>query len=209
MTPHPSIEDAYILDITVLLAAHAVGAWSVPVRRPSLPWAAGGEQGVVFKLRLGETDGAVDLTYAAGTIGQEGYASDTITLEATRPHYGGVRWWFRCGVTGKRAHKLYLFPNQQRFCHRTGLDLKPTYLSQRVSGMDKVCRRLWSLRQSIPGQGSILEALHRPPRMHLRTYVRLLQRDAKIWSSADNKLSESLRRLRITGPESPDSSLMI
>lgn len=209
MTLHPHIEDAYVLGVTELLAAHAAGKWSVPTKRPSLPWAAGEEQEVVFRLRLGELSGAVDLTYAAGAIGQEGYATDTIALETTRPHYGGVRWWFRCGVTGKRASKLHLFPGQQRFCHRTGLDLNPTYLSQRVSGVEKVLRRLWFLRQSIPGQGSLREGLKRPPRMHLKTYVKLLGREAAIWNSPDNTLPALLRRFGFSKLESPDNSHII
>jgi hypothetical protein len=195
--------------VTELLAARAAGKWNVKVKRPTLPWSVGGAQDVVFKLRLGSSEGVVDLTYAAGPLGQEGYAIDTIILEATRPHYGGMRWWFRCGITGKRASKLYLFPGQRQFCHRTGLDLHPTYLSQRVSGMDKVCRRLWSLRQSVPGQGSILEGLKRPPRMHLKTYVRLLMRDAEIRRSPDNTLPALLRRLGISDLESRGDSLII
>ena len=209
MTSRPHIEDAHVLCVTELLAAHAAGKWSVTAKRTSLPWSVVGSQEVVFKLGLGEAEGTVALTYAAGVLGQEGYATDTIALEATRPHYGGVRWWFRCGVTGKRASKLYLFPGQQRFCHRTGLDLTPTYLSQRVSGMQKVLRRLWFLRQSIPGQGSLREGLKRPPRMHLKTYLKLLRREAAIWNSPDNTLPALLRRLGFSKLESRDDSHII
>lgn len=194
MASHPLIEDAYVLRIADLLAVHAAGAWSVPLWKPPLPWPVeGGEQEAIFKLELGETAGRVELTYAAGPPGQWEPASDSIALEATRPHYGGIRWWFRCGITGRRASKLYLFPGERRFCHRMGLGTAPTYLSQRISGFDKVCMRLWSLRQSIPGQGTILAPLKRPPRMHLRTYVKLLQRDAAIWNSPDNEALSFLR----------------
>lgn len=210
MKPHPHIEDAYVLCIADLLAAHASGAWSVPLRRPPLPWPAGGvEQEAIFKLNFEGARGKVELTYAAGMPGQLEPASDSIVLEATRPHYGGARWWFLCGVTGKRASKLYLFPPQRRFCHRTGFDLKPTYLSQRVSGLDKVCRRLWVLRRSLPCQGSILEPLKRPPRMHLKTYARLLQRDAEIRSSLGNKLPDLLRELGIPDLEGGGNSQII
>jgi hypothetical protein len=33
-----------------------------------------------------------------------------ITLEATRPNYGGRRWWFHCPATGDRVAKLHLPP---------------------------------------------------------------------------------------------------
>jgi hypothetical protein len=188
----PHIEDAYLLSVSDLLAAHARGSWSVPLR---FPQPAGGQE-AVFTLRLGEAGGLVDLTYAAGHQGQLTPESDTIALEATRPNYGGIRWWFRCSITGKRASKLYLFPGQRRFCHRTGIDPNPTYLSQRVAGMDKVLRRMYALRQSIPGQsGSTLDTLKLPPGMHLKTYVKLLRRDAAIWNSRDNKLLALLNSL--------------
>jgi hypothetical protein len=191
MHKHPHIEDAYALRITDLLAAHEAGARSVSLRKPPLPWLAGSaEQEATFKLNLNGTTGNVELTHATGELG---LASDSIALEATQPSFGGVRWWFRCGVTGRRASKLFLFPDQRRFCHRAGLGVSPTYLSQRVSGVDKVWMRLWSLRQSIPGQGTILEPLKRPPRMHLATYVKLLQRDAAIWNSPDNEALSFLR----------------
>jgi len=119
--------------------------------------------------------------------------SDSITLEATCPHYGGLRWWFRCGITGRRASKLYLFPGQRRFCHRMGLGTAPTYLSQRVSGLERMGLRRWSLRQSISGQGTILEQLKRPSHMHRLTFCKLLVRDAAIWNSPDNELLPFLR----------------
>jgi len=187
------MEDAYVLDLADLLAAHAAGRQSVSVRQPSFPWLTGGRQEVAFKLHFGEAEGVVELTYAADANGQEGYTTHAIALEALRPNYGGLRWWFRCGVTGRRASKLYLFQGETKFCHRAGIQPKPIYLCQRVKGVNKVCRRLHALRQTIPGQGSILEPLKRPRGMHFKTYAKLLQRDAAIWNSTDNRLLALLR----------------
>jgi hypothetical protein len=196
----PCVEDAYVLSVADLLAAHRRGARSVASN--ALQPAAG--QQVAFKLRLGATEGVVDLTYAVVVDGMLTRESDAVRLEATHPHYGGTRWWFRCRFTGRRASQLHLFPGQRRFCHRTGIEPNPTYLSQRVSGMDKIYRRLYALRQSLPGQGSILETLKRPRGMHLTTYLRLLQRDEDIWNSPQNRLLRYLRNCALDAQSSTD-----
>jgi hypothetical protein len=33
-----------------------------------------------------------------------------IQLETTQPHFGGLRWWFVCPLSGRRAQVLYLPP---------------------------------------------------------------------------------------------------
>lgn len=42
----------------------------------------------------------------------------TIQLVASTPHFGGVRWWFICPVTGKRCATLYSSPIQLNFASR-------------------------------------------------------------------------------------------
>ena len=56
--------------------------------------------------------GWVRLAYRVGT---EGPAHDyRVALEASRPHFGGMRWWFRCPLPvngqpcGRRVKKLHL-----------------------------------------------------------------------------------------------------
>jgi hypothetical protein len=162
--------------------AHKDHSLHLDISPPATSWLA------QFWLRLGDKTGEVDLTYEVQINGIWEVLDDTIQLEATCPSYGGRRWWFRCPVTGRRAAKLYLFPEQRRFCHRTGIDPAPTYQSQRVSGAHRVYCRLYNLRQRLPDQGSILETLRRPRGMHVKTYFRLLQRDAEIWNSPQNTL---------------------
>ena len=56
----------------------------------------------------------------------------TIQLTATKPNFGGQRWWFVCPNDGTRATKLYLPPGQQTFACRKAYGL--TYQSCRESG---------------------------------------------------------------------------
>jgi hypothetical protein len=47
-------------------------------------------------------------TSAARAAGAKVDRDYRIQLETARPHYGGLRWWFRCPVTERRARGLYL-----------------------------------------------------------------------------------------------------
>lgn len=55
-----------------------------------------------------------------------------IRLETTSPHWGGVRWWFICPCSGRRATKLHLPPGGTYFARREVYDL--TYRSCQESG---------------------------------------------------------------------------
>ena len=46
-----------------------------------------------------------------------------ITLETTRPNYGGRRWWFRCPATGRRVAKLNSPPGGGIFASRRAYGL--------------------------------------------------------------------------------------
>ena len=184
---HPHVEEAYVLSIKELLAAHAKRSWCVSVRcrpHPGETWQSTRRQEASFELRLGQSEGDLRITYTCGLPQQPAAESDVIHLEATRPPFGGARWWFCCPITEKRAHKLYLFPEHRRFCHRSALATPATYLSQRVAGVNKIYRRLWALRLALPAQGTILVPLRRPPGMHLKTYRRLSQCEEALWHAA-------------------------
>jgi hypothetical protein len=61
-----------------------------------------------------------------------------VRLVTTRPHYGGLRWWFICplvrrdGGPPRRCAKLYLPPGGRYFASRVGHGL--TYTSCQESG---------------------------------------------------------------------------
>ena len=56
----------------------------------------------------------------------------TVNLTTTRPHFGGVQWWFVCPMCNRaRCSKLYLPPSGRRFGCRSCHDL--TYASSQKS----------------------------------------------------------------------------
>jgi hypothetical protein len=63
------------------------------------------------------------------STGQKDSADYQVRLTTSRPHFGGLRWWFRCpmrkdGIScGKRVGKLYLHPRGRCFGCRLCYDL--------------------------------------------------------------------------------------
>jgi hypothetical protein len=81
-----------------------------------------------------------------------------VWLTATRPHFGGRRWWFLCPACGRRAGKLYLPPNEQRFacrlCH--GLTYKSSQTAHK--GVKRLLNDLGLLRSVLERRGPGLMA---------------------------------------------------
>jgi|ERR1700722_13259978 len=64
-----------------------------------------------------------------------------VQLATTRPHFGGLRWWLLCPVSGMRATKLYLFAGRHEFCHRAAMTPLPSYRSQRLTPLRRAMER--------------------------------------------------------------------
>lgn len=73
-----------------------------------------------------------------------------IGLQTTPQPLGGVRWWFRCPRTGRRAVRLFLPRGGHQFWSRHAYGLG--YASQRESAMDRAWRRGSKLYSSMGGQ---------------------------------------------------------
>ncbi len=106
-----------------------------------------------------------------------------IQLTCTKPHYGGIRWWFRCPRTYRRCSKLYLPLGGHRFWCRQAYGLG--YGCQRESRQDRFMRRARKLHRALGGDGCALGQLPppKPPRMWWRTYDRNVER----WRAADDR----------------------
>jgi hypothetical protein len=96
----------------------------------------------------------------------------TLCLAATQPRLGGVRLWFVCPVTGRRARSLYLPEGQVRFASREAHRL--SYRSQGESDLFRRITRAQNIRARLGGNLSIYAPFPPRPRgMHRRTYERL------------------------------------
>jgi len=93
-----------------------------------------------------------------------------VTLINTPCNYGGVRWWFLCPLTWRRASKLYLPPGATSFACRKAYRLP--YRSQRESGIDRTHSRQARLFKKLGAKYDYYEGSipARPKGMHRQTY---------------------------------------
>jgi hypothetical protein len=121
-----------------------------------------------------------------------------VTLKSTRPHYGGIRWWFLCPKTGGRAAKLFLPPGATLFASRSAHGLG--YSSQREKDYERTMTKCQAIRMQLGGSGSMGEPIpDKPKGMWWRTYERLRKRasiyERASWSGLDSILSRHDMRL--------------
>ena len=117
-----------------------------------------------------------------------------VRLTATRPRYGGERWWFVCPSSGRRAFKV-LLPNGGRY-----------FLSRAAYGLAYQVTREDALSRHLRRAQRILVRLGRPeaewwgwapkPKwMRHRTYERLRGELAELQMAGEEMLeAEALRR---------------
>lgn len=77
-----------------------------------------------YEVRTGAAGGRLRLIYTVTLAGGDPQQVDyTVPLVTTRPHFGGLRWWFLCPAVGcgRRVGKLYLAPRSRYFvCRHCG-----------------------------------------------------------------------------------------
>jgi hypothetical protein len=107
--------------------------------------------------------GRFDLSYCLGP--ERRLVECPVRLETSRPHFGGLRWWFVCPLSGRWVRKLYLHFGCDHFASREALGL--TYQVCREDVGARAQRRADKLWRRLGPEGE------RPKGMHCRTYNRL------------------------------------
>jgi hypothetical protein len=124
---------------------------------------------------------------AAGT-----WRDQVISLDATTPRYGGIRYWFLCPVTGERTRCLYLPRDADAFASRAVRGL--SYRSQSESAFWRGVRQAQKIRVNLGGDPSIYSPFPPRPRgMHKRRYERLKREAAEIEASGRALLASRAR----------------
>jgi hypothetical protein len=94
-----------------------------------------------------------------------------VRLLTSPQRFGGVRWWFECPRTGRRAVKLYLPLGGHQFWSRHAYGLG--YASQRETPMDRAWRRGSKLYRAMGGNDDWRDGAPLKPKwMRWRTYDR-------------------------------------
>jgi len=94
-----------------------------------------------------------------------------VYLKTTRPHYGGVRWWFGC--QGKECGRCVavLYGGKYfvcRHCYRLA------YQTQNQAAFDRMCDRAFSIARQLGHDGNVIDGFYgkKPKGMHQKTYNR-------------------------------------
>ena len=126
-----------------------------------------GDDGLVFRL-----------LYTVTVGGEKQEADEPIILQTTRPHFGGIRWWFTCPLVmnghpcNRRVGKLYAPPSGIYFGCRHCYDL--AYDSQRQKKHKRLLYKAQRIRMDLGGDPSCLAPFpDKPKHMHRSTYWRL------------------------------------
>ncbi len=128
-----AVEDCLALDVAQL-GVGGVLTWTNARGEPVA------SMGCELDLRDPETPSVI-LRYTTRT--GEAVAS-VVRLDATRPHFGGLRRWLACPCCGRRAAKIYLPPGRRFFACRTchGLTYRSCQESHTVDSLSRVRKAL-------------------------------------------------------------------
>lgn len=161
----PIVEHSTVLDVDRLVR-HGLIAPGL-YRSGSLVWRnidTGEETGSVgFVSDTQDDRGRFDLSYRLGS--ERRLVECPARLATSRPHFGGVRWWFICPLSGRWVRKLYLHLGCDYFASRQALGL--TYAVCREDVGARARRRADKLWRQLGPEGG------RPKGMHWRTYHRI------------------------------------
>ena len=201
----PHIESALCLDLRRMLSTGTMRPGCITLGTWCWTDSGSGEQvgSVGYRADLHASGGELTLTYShRGREGQRKDVQCVIRLRAAPLNYGGVRWYFLCPYTGRRALKLYKWNGIEKFCHRTAIRPLPTYASQRAGGCDRIMGQRWALRRRMGDRFSDLTCEPvKPSRMRWRTFQKYLDRDAELDARESVYLGRLLVRLAIARPD--------
>jgi hypothetical protein len=99
---------------------------------------------------------------------------DKVYLATTRPHFGGLRWWFMCPRLIRKVRKLYLPLGGRHFWSRRAYEL--AYASQGETVYDRARRRARKLTLKLGGDPDDDTYPCKPKRMRWKTYDRLMEK---------------------------------
>jgi len=111
---------------------------------------------------------------------------DRIFLAASRPPFGGLRWWFVCPHLNRRVRKLYLPLGGRHFWSRRAYRL--AHASQRETAYDRAMRRARKLCLRLGGDPADDTYPDKPKRMRWTTYNRLMDKLVAADDVADERL---------------------
>jgi len=145
----------------------------------SISWTRGNTGEVVasikYQANMCDPENAwLRLMYSATNDGETTAQDYRVEMTTTRPHFGGVRWWFLCPMSYRRVRCLYIVGRSERFACRKFLRL--AYQVQRESWRDQRLRAARAADIRLGGTGNLFaDSPDRPKWMRWPTYWRLVE----------------------------------
>jgi hypothetical protein len=167
----PLVEDCLVLDLASLMRLG-------PIRNGQagdgeLKWSIDGQPIASAQFRL-ELHGAkkprLILHHVIGPDGE--LRKQTIALTALPQHFGGLRWWMQCPLTGERVRTLHLPIGGDRFASRKAWNL--AYRVERLDRFDRPFEKLFRAQRRLGQPQGLGKGIERPKGMWRRTYARHL-----------------------------------
>lgn len=115
---------------------------------------------------------------------------ERIELEGLPQPFGGLIWYCRCPVTGRRCRKLCKPPGARRFASRQAYRLH--YRSQQKAPYERAVQQAQKIRKKLGSTCDIGDPVHRPHGMHQKTFERYLDRLDHYEDIVDIHLTQSL-----------------
>jgi hypothetical protein len=189
------IESALTLNSDQLVKAARLGAGSQTSGRLSWNLRAGRVASVNFEAQLGTEDGWMQLDFFVleRSTGARRAVTQTISLAATRPHFGGTRWWFVCPVTGERVGRLHLPPGADHFASRQAHRL--IYACQTENVYDRAARRARKLMMRLGAEPRDPWIPLKPKGMRWSTYIRYAKQTKDFERVSDGRWFKIVGRL--------------
>jgi hypothetical protein len=191
----PTVESAWRFDIDALVRAGAIKPGNYVEGSLKLP-SRDDEFAIEFQSSATNPRNSwLRLRYAIRDYwtGEQHQIDDKICLTASRPWFGGQRWWFVCPTENRRVRKLYLLPGARRFRSRGAYRL--AYASQRETIQDRARRRDDKLTRRLGDDRMDGHYPKKPPRMRWVTYNRILDKLVAANSILDEQLIKFVERL--------------
>jgi hypothetical protein len=160
-----TVEDCLTIDVNRWMREGILKA-GVVLRSCSATWTSSDGQvsSISFDVDMLSTDRpSVRLEYSCGaTATKEKEALDyRVYLTATRPRFGGLRWWFLCPISGcgRRVRTLHIAPGGRYFACRQCNDLTYTSCQESHKG-DRLLRHMAS---NLGADFAEVQRIMRPP----------------------------------------------
>lgn len=115
---------------------------------------------------------------------------ERIELEGLPQPFGGLMWYCRCPITGRRCRKLCKPPGTRRFASRQAYRLH--YRSQQKAPYERAVEQAQKIRKRLGATYDIGDPVDRPSGMHQKTFERHMDRLDHYEDIVDSQLTRFL-----------------